>query len=68
MSVFSHPDFDRHENVVFGHDAETGLKAIIAIHNTNLGPAVGGCRLWAYASETEALSVVLRLAKGMSYK
>ena len=68
MSVFSHPDFDHHENVVFGHDAETGLKAIIAIHNTNLGPAVGGCRMWAYASETEALTDVLRLAKGMTYK
>ena len=68
MSVFAHPDFDRHENVVFGHDAETGLKAIIAIHNTNLGPAVGGCRMWAYASETEALTDVLRLAKGMTYK
>jgi len=48
MSVFSHPEFNRHEQVSFFHDAKTGLKAIIAVHNTNLGPALGGCRMWAY--------------------
>ena len=47
MSVFSSPSYDGHERVVFGHDGESGLRAIIAIHNTALGPAVGGCRMWA---------------------
>ena len=68
MSVFSHPAYDGHEKVIYGHDAETGLEAIIAIHNTNLGPACGGCRMWAYGSEEEALTDVLRLARGMTYK
>ena len=68
MNVFSHPDFDGHERVLFGHDLKSGLKAIIAIHNTNRGPALGGCRMWPYASEAEALKDVLRLSKGMTYK
>jgi len=68
MSVFSHPSFDRHERVVFAHDGETGLKAIIAIHNTALGPAVGGCRMWPYDSDEAALDDALRLARGMTYK
>ena len=68
MNVFSHPDFDGHERVLFGHDPKSGLKAIIAIHNTNRGPALGGCRMWPYASEAEALKDVLRLSKGMTYK
>lgn len=68
MSVFSHPSFDEHENVVFCHDPKTNLKAIIAVHNTNLGPAVGGCRMWQYASDDDALTDVLRLSKGMTYK
>ena len=62
MSVFSHTAFDAHEQVVFCHDTETGLKAIIAIHNTNRGPALGGCRMWPYASDEEALRDVLRLS------
>ena len=68
MEIFAHPEFDGHERVVFGHDAASGLRAIIAIHNTNLGPALGGCRMWPYASEAEALTDVLRLARGMTYK
>ena len=68
MSVFSHVEFDQHENVVFGHDTKTGLKAIIAIHNTKRGPALGGCRMWPYASDEEALNDALRLSKGMTYK
>lgn len=56
------------EEVVFFYDKESGLKAIIAIHDTTLGPALGGTRLWSYYSEEEALIDALRLAKGMSYK
>lgn len=68
MSVFSHPDFDGHQWLSFKHDADSGLKAIIAIHNSNLGPATGGCRMFPYASDDEALSDVLRLSRGMTYK
>ncbi len=68
MSVFNNSAFDEHERVVFCHDAETGLKAIIAIHSTALGPAAGGCRLWSYVSDDAALYDVLRLSRGMSYK
>ncbi len=57
-----------HEKVLFVNNEEAGLKAIIAVHNTNLGPAIGGCRLWPYASEEEALFDVLRLSRGMSHK
>lgn len=57
-----------HEQVVFCNDKATGLKAIIAIHNTVLGPALGGTRMWNYASETEALRDVLRLSRGMTFK
>ncbi|WRP08761.1 Glu/Leu/Phe/Val dehydrogenase [Rossellomorea aquimaris] len=57
-----------HEQVVFCNDEETGLKAIIAIHNTTLGPALGGCRMRPYTSVDEALEDVLRLSKGMTYK
>ena len=57
-----------HEQVVFCHDKPTGLKAIIAIHNTVLGPALGGTRMWNYASEQEALTDVLRLSRGMTFK
>lgn len=68
MAVFNHSEFDSHEQVVFCADAETGLKAIIAVHSTALGPAVGGCRLWNYASDEAALNDVLRLSRGMTYK
>lgn len=57
-----------HEEVIFCHDKNVGLKAIIAIHNTSLGPALGGTRMWNYKSEEEALIDVLRLSKGMTYK
>ncbi len=57
-----------HEQVVFCHDKSVGLKAIIAIHNTALGPALGGTRMWNYKSEEDALTDVLRLSKGMTYK
>jgi leucine dehydrogenase len=68
MNVFDHPEFDNHEQVVFCNDKESGLKAIIAIHNTNLGPGAGGIRMWNYANFDDALYDVLRLSKGMSYK
>ncbi|NUK31555.1 Glu/Leu/Phe/Val dehydrogenase [Parageobacillus sp. VR-IP] len=57
-----------HEQVVFCNDEQTGLKAIIAIHNTTLGPALGGCRMYPYATVEDALFDVLRLSKGMTYK
>ncbi|MBT6326563.1 MAG: Glu/Leu/Phe/Val dehydrogenase [Bdellovibrionales bacterium] len=57
-----------HEQVVFFSDTSCGLKAIIAIHNTILGPALGGTRMWPYKSEEDALTDVLRLSKGMTYK
>lgn len=68
MSVFDHNEFDNHEHVAFCNDRESGLKAIIAVHNTQLGPSLGGCRMWSYANSAEALNDVLRLSKGMSYK
>ena len=58
----------QHEQVVYCHDHETGLRAIIGIHNTVLGPALGGTRMWHYATEAEALHDVLRLSRGMTYK
>ena len=66
--LFNNPSFSNHEEVVFCHDKETGLKAIIAIHNTTLGPALGGTRMWQYKSDAEALNDVLRLSRGMTYK
>ena len=68
MSVFDHSEFDKHEQVAFWHDEKTGLQAIIAVHSTQLGPALGGCRMWPYANGAEALTDVLRLSKGMTYK
>ena len=69
MSVFEliskHGD---HEEILFCHDKNVGLKAIIAVHNTALGPALGGTRMWNYKTEEEALIDVLRLSKGMTYK
>jgi leucine dehydrogenase len=62
------PDFDAHEDVHFFADEKTGLKAIIAIHSTHLGPAGGGCRFWHYAKDDDALTDALRLSRGMSYK
>ena len=57
-----------HEQVAYFNNEKAGLRAIIALHNTNLGPAVGGCRLWPYESEEAALFDVLRLSRGMSHK
>ncbi|WP_202842431.1 Glu/Leu/Phe/Val dehydrogenase [Luteimonas saliphila] len=57
-----------HEQVVFCHNPDVGLKAIIAIHNTVLGPALGGTRMWPYKTEQDALDDVLRLSRGMTYK
>ena len=57
-----------HEQIVYFSDSSCDLKAIVAIHNTTLGPALGGTRMWPYASEEEALTDVLRLSKGMTYK
>lgn len=57
-----------HEQIVFCNDTATGLKAIIAIHNTTLGPALGGTRMWNYTNEHEALTDVLRLSRGMTFK
>lgn len=68
MAVFEKIHADNYEQIVFCHDARLGLKAIIALHNTALGPATGGCRMWNYRNEEEALTDVLRLSKGMTYK
>ncbi|WP_343299983.1 Glu/Leu/Phe/Val dehydrogenase dimerization domain-containing protein [Ferrimonas balearica] len=68
MALFSHPSFDHHEQIMFVHDEASGLKAIIAVHDTTLGPAVGGCRMWPYESEQDAINDVLRLSRGMTYK
>lgn len=65
---WSLPDFDAHEEVHFVTDEKCGLKAIIALHSTHLGPAAGGCRFWHYATDEEALVDALRLSRGMSYK
>lgn len=68
MAVFEKIQADNYEQIVYCHDDRVGLKAIIALHNTALGPATGGCRMWNYRSEDEALTDVLRLSKGMTYK
>ncbi len=68
MAVFASPSFDNHEKVLFANDADTGLCAIIAIHNTNRGPGVGGCRMWPYETDAAALEDALRLSRGMTYK
>jgi leucine dehydrogenase len=62
------PDFDDHEELHFVTDPGTGLKAIIAVHSTHLGPAAGGARFWHYAKDADALTDALRLSRGMSYK
>ena len=62
------PDFDAHEEIHFIDDEKCGLKAIIAVHSTHLGPAAGGARFWHYAKDAEALTDALRLSRGMSYK
>ncbi|WP_172369212.1 branched-chain amino acid dehydrogenase [Sporosarcina jiandibaonis] len=68
MEIFKYMENEDFEQVVFCQDKTSGLKAIIAIHDTTLGPALGGTRMWTYASESEAIEDALRLARGMTYK
>ncbi|MGK0360567.1 MAG: leucine dehydrogenase [Bradymonadia bacterium] len=68
VSVFRQMAEKLHEQVTFCFDEVTGLRAIIGIHDTTLGPALGGCRMWHYKTEAEALEDVLRLSRGMTYK
>jgi leucine dehydrogenase len=68
QTVFEHMQELGHEQLVFCHDPHSGLNAIIGIHNTTLGPALGGTRLWNYASHEDAIIDVLRLSRGMTYK
>jgi len=68
QSVFDHMQQMGHEQVVFCHDPHSGLNAIIAIHDTTLGPALGGTRLWNYNSHEDAVVDALRLSRGMTYK
>lgn len=68
MELFNTMDMEDFEQIIFSHDKESGLKAITAIHDTSLGPALGGIRYYPYDSETAAFNDALRLAKGMTYK
>ena len=68
IRMFNDIHFMGHEQIVFCNDEETGLKAIKAIHDTTLGPALGGTRMWDYVNDYEALQDVLRLSRGMSFK
>ncbi|HLV10624.1 MAG TPA: Glu/Leu/Phe/Val dehydrogenase dimerization domain-containing protein, partial [Halanaerobiales bacterium] len=68
MKIFEQMGKHDYEQLVFNYDKTSGLKAIIAIHNTTLGPALGGTRIWNYDNEEEAIVDALRLARGMSYK
>jgi len=68
VNVFEQMAEYGHEQVIFNYDKATGLKAIIAIHDTTLGPALGGCRMWDYETEQAALTDALRLSRGMTYK
>jgi len=68
MAVFDHTEFDDHESLHYFNDVPSGLRAIIAVHSTVLGPAAGGCRSWSYANDLDALTDALRLSRGMTYK
>ena len=68
MKIFKELNSRGHEQIAFFNDPYSGLKGIAAIHNTTLGPALGGCRMWNYKTEEEAIIDVLRLSKGMTYK
>jgi leucine dehydrogenase len=68
LDLSNHPSFDHHEQVVHFEDESLGLQALIAVHNTNLGPALGGCRFFPYTSFDAAVTDVLRLSRGMTYK
>ena len=68
MDIFEYMGRYAYEQLVFCHDKASGLRAIICIHDTTLGPALGGTRMWNYASEKEAIEDVLRLGRGVTYK
>ncbi|MFJ7646577.1 Leu/Phe/Val dehydrogenase [Lysinibacillus sp. NPDC097279] len=68
MEIFKYMEKYDYEQLVFCQDEASGLKAIIAIHDTTLGPALGGARMWTYATEENAIEDALRLARGMTYK
>ena len=68
LKIFDYLQEDNYEQLIFFQSKDVGLKAIICIHNTALGPALGGTRLWNYQSEEEAIEDALRLARGMTYK
>jgi leucine dehydrogenase len=68
MSVFDHAEFDNHESLHYFFDDKTGLRAIVAVHSTALGPAAGGTRRWVYNNDADALTDALRLSRGMTYK
>jgi len=68
LNVSTFADYDNHERVVRCIDSDSGLHAFIAIHNRTLGPALGGCRMWPYPAEEDAIKDVLRLSRGMTYK
>jgi leucine dehydrogenase len=68
MKIFSEISKRGHEQIVLCHDSATNLRAVIAIHNTILGPALGGCRMWPFESEEEAIFDAMRLSRGMTYK
>ncbi|MHB1610603.1 MAG: Glu/Leu/Phe/Val dehydrogenase dimerization domain-containing protein [Sulfobacillus sp.] len=68
MNIFEAMEKFGHEELVFWYDKTTGLKAIVGIHDTTLGPALGGCRMWPYENEEDAIVDVLRLSRGMTYK
>jgi len=67
-AIWDFPDFDAHESVHIFDDSKTGLRAVIAMHSTHLGPAAGGTRFWHYPDKTAAVTDALRLSRGMSYK
>jgi len=68
MDLFSHAAYDHHQQVIFVSDSASGLRGIIGMHSTALGPAAGGCRMYPYASVGDALNDVLRLSRGMTMK
>lgn len=68
LDLFENVDFDSHETLYQCHDSASGLRAIVAIHSTALGPAAGGCRYWHYPDEESALTDALRLSRSMTYK
>jgi leucine dehydrogenase len=68
FDLFAGLESTDHEQIVFCQDNATGLKAIIAIHNTVLGPGLGGTRMWTYVHEKDAIRDAMRLSRGMTYK